>query len=306
MYPKLNRMDKMSSLDNAGLLITSSDLNQHEIIVCIECDKIFKAEEAFLDHFKTCRSNKSEYEKDKKVNKCEICFEIFSTKGNLKKHRKLFHFYPPDEEQQCPFCDKFKLNKSIKKLFRHIELIHDSENENELFQKIANEYDLYMKQNGAHCDQCGNVFSCSDSLRNHIQNIHESENIVCSECADIFKSKSSLRYHMAVKHSKVTITCEHCGHLYKEKRKLDRHIQTKHMQVKKYECNLCSTKFADASKLRIHKLEVHEKLKPFKCLDCKFRTARYGNLNLHRRNSHGKQNMPKPEYDGIVNGCGSK
>ena len=112
---------------------------------------------------------------------------------------------------------------------------------------------------------------------------------------------------MTVKHSNnIAVTCEHCGHLYQEKRKLDRHIQTIHMQVKKYECTLCSTKFVDGYKLKLHRLEVHEKLKPFKCLDCSFRTARYGNLNLHRRNTHGKQNMSKPEYDGIVNDGESK
>ena len=109
------------------------------------------------------------------------------------------------------------MKNSIKHLFFHIKSTHISERENDLFKKVANEYDLYRERNGVHCDQCGNVYSCPDSYSKHIQTIHGSENIPCSECADIFKSENSLRYHMKVKHSKATFSCEHCGHLYRKK-----------------------------------------------------------------------------------------
>ena len=232
-----------------------------DVIACIDCDKIFKSDEAFFLHGKICQSLKN----------CPFCSR------------------------------KRPVGSTVKHLYKHVKKSHASESETVPFRNIVDEYALYLQSaiERVQCDKCGNYYANPQSLDNHIRDRHGNESFICSICGSSFRSKRDLESH-SVTHNKATIPCDQCDQVYKKRTFLNRHIKVVHMNIKNHGCDLCDKRFRSTKALNEHKTAIHDKLKPFACLKCDFRCAKYFNLNLHRERKHVLQKMLKTEYDDLV------
>ena len=82
------------------------------------------------------------------------------------------------------------------------------------------------KNRGNHlCQICEKCFSSSDSLKNHVSQVHGGRPLLsCSMCEKKFKTKSGLKDHIDGVHSKKKpFPCNDCGQSFLRKSRLTAH-----------------------------------------------------------------------------------
>lgn len=109
-------------------------------------------------------ANDSSDEKNKKREKCKDCNKTFSSKSNLKMHRKNAHAPKEDEAPfKCHVCGrgfKYSIN-----LTSHMQIHKDS----------------YT------CDECGRVFGTKTDVKKHALNLHKcSLSYECNKCRRLY------------------------------------------------------------------------------------------------------------------------
>lgn len=78
------------------------------------------------------------------------------------------------------------------------------------------------------CDQCGRGFQAEETLKIHVQSVHEAKRYRCSVCGGTFSQSSSLAGHIKSQHEGL-----------------------------KLKCPLCPSEYSSRGGLRIHKRNVH-------------------------------------------------
>lgn len=120
------------------------------------------------------------------------------------------------------------------------------------------------------CDECGNVYKDSKSLKTHMRMVHgEHEYNQCPHCPRKYKRRSDLKLHIAGKHIKNTLT-----EAVKSKEKTERE--------KRYMCTECSYVCSTLTCLTIHTHRNHTGERPYQCEFCPKAFVIKGDLKTHR------------------------
>lgn len=117
---------------------------------------------------------------------CRIrqCCEDFDTQEALIAHKTAVH-----KRTQCTYCPDLKL---VVDLNKHLRDAHN------------------IIQNSM-CEHCGQVFSGTRSLLDHIQRKHEvGEPLQCDICKEYFKNRDTIRSHMNYVHIQGPQACPVC------------------------------------------------------------------------------------------------
>ena len=173
---------------------------------------------------------------------CSICYEQFSNKSRLKKHREEIH--TKKDKVSCDICGKYVYpkNLSVHKTRMHFKVNWSSE-------------DKKFK-----CDICESKFSLKCTLVTHKQTVHGGggEQVKCELC-DKNITKKLMSHHLSNVHAD-RVPCDICGTLLK-RNGLKEHKEYVHFDTKNATCDECGKKFSKASKLKRHKIGSHFKLR---------------------------------------------
>ena len=205
-------------------------LNAHKVkcgmkdfYVCWHCQKCLTSSKELDDHL--C----IEHNMNRNENKCLTCTDkFFSSKITLKMHLMECHEFNPIEDvsYKGEFANAMANDTSAAQALSLKSM-----------QVVA---DTSLKE-GARCDICGRMLSCTRSLAVHFKQVHDKSNHVkCDQC-----DFSTFQPYM-----------------------LKRHKLEKHDRSTKYDCDQCSFTTYYAGRLRTHKRRVHDKYKPNKCTEC--------------------------------------
>ena len=117
-------------------------------------------------------------------NNCDICEKFFATSTELKEHTL------NDHESTLEYIT----NKSEKV-------------PNEILNNDSNKQKVLKNHRNYKCDSCGNSFTQSGNLKEHIEAIHEKQrNYKCDSCAKSFPVSGNLKRHIKTLHEGQKIT----------------------------------------------------------------------------------------------------
>ena len=203
---------------------------------------------------------------------------------------------------------KWELSKDVPKL-----LLERKHKYLKYRRKTSESSEINRLKNNRFCIRCDQKFSSKQDLIQHIENIHDGEDML-KEFAKNPQKRPSLslsvslhcpmcRFETSRKncldaHIKSHISCEQCGVVFPGKRQLAVHLTT-HKQKKKNVCMFCNREFNDKSNKWRHekickkrpegvKLLGQEGNKPFKCNECEkaFFTKQY--MKVHKKKFHNQ------------------
>ena len=182
-----------------------------DIVACIDCDKIFKSDEVFFAHAKTCqpiRIRKKQTKRKKSVFEinvqCDQCGNYYANTNSLQNHTKNSH---GTETFICFICGTFF--KSRKDLNSHI---------------------INHNEATIPCDQCDQVYKKRNRLRRHINVVHlKIKNHKCDLCDKRFGTSKALRDHKTAIHEKLKpFACLVCEFKCAKYGNLNLHSERKH------------------------------------------------------------------------------
>ena len=134
---------------------------------CGICNKTFKYQSLFKNHYKITHQNVKEFD-------CEFCNKSFGSSAKMVRHVKDVHY--DIKNYKCNSCDKAFCQKT--QLQAHVKSIHEDSKDNV-------------------CDRCNKSFSLSSNLKVHIANVHEKLlKFVCKICQKRFNYSSSYNRHI--------------------------------------------------------------------------------------------------------------
>jgi len=210
----------------------------------------------------------------------EGCETIFDKKQQLKEHVKTVHqpqklrlkpvIELPEDERQCPICNK----EFTKKVFltRHIRRHATSAQACHICGQMVKELQVHIKQR--HTEK--------DKLR-----------YFCEFCGKGFKGYSSHAFHIAGHTGERKYTCKQCGRNYRtssEQHKCER----AHQGLFKYNCDKCTYRTHQKNKYVRH-LRIHTKSAPYRCPICEHRAARKDYLQKHIMKTHSDLTLDQVE-----------
>lgn len=107
------------------------------------------------------------------------------------------------------------------------------------------------------CEKCNKNLSSKESLKTHIENVHDKKRIInCNLCDNKFSNNTSLQLHIKAVHEKsLEEKCEKCNKIYSTKKSLQIHIKKIH-EDNKINCNLCN-KIIDKDSIAYHMYLIH-------------------------------------------------
>lgn len=200
---------------------------------------------------------------------CHLCNRKYITNGDLTEHLK---FHEEESKYKCETCDaKFK---TITNLRTHCVVHMDPKDYKFL------------------CVMCGNKYSTSTALTDHIQHRHNTRSISCTMCIKKFFCVKDLRKHMIVHTGLRKFACHLCDAKFKRKNSLDLHLAKSHevgeykfKMENNYKCMKCDMAFPTQTKLDRH-LRTHTGLRPFKCRLCDTTFICKTYIRSHLRQKH--------------------
>ena len=127
--------------------------------------------------------------------------------------------------------------------------------------KIDSNYHIDYKRNRKSCKFCFRIFSSTQAMERHEQNIHneDRQESKCSVCDRTFKTKESLKNHTKLDQCDAdNFKCDACGKSFRHKKDLKLHtIQHSEKNNQKIECDDCGKGFSRKSNLFQHRQNVH-------------------------------------------------
>lgn len=146
--------------------------------------------------------------------KCKVpnCGKSFTAAMNLVSHRKV-HF----KQVECSIC-----NRMVKNLPKHLKTHEDKSMRPTVIC-------TYEEPDGT---VCGKELTTSVSLARHLESYHRGvKKFSCDQCDAIFAKGQSLKFHIQKVHQKIKIKCELCSTLVTRKDYYIRHIKLNHPEM---------------------------------------------------------------------------
>ena len=235
--------------------------------------------------------------KPKSTNRCENCNVLLREGTNMEVH--LIACKQKGERREhnykvvCPFCEK-SIKRSV------FEGMHYYKCSNWTVPGSELKKAKYEKENPQiACDECGKLLLNENSLKSHLQHVHNIDNIFyhCDKCEFKTSSKPYLKDHIRSVHEVAYVTCHICGKKvkgHKDQDRLRRHIRMYHEEQKMVKCDICGKEFKH-SHIQKHIKNIHEERK-FPCELCSYKAQTSFNLKLHISKSHlGVKELPKSQ-----------
>ncbi|XP_048002568.1 uncharacterized protein LOC125239116 [Leguminivora glycinivorella] len=178
---------------------------------CDICNKEFSLKSYLLKHKKT--------HIDVKEVQCEICYQVYKTVDDAKRHAKRVHMKPEESTKmkthKCDICEK-EFTRT-KYLFFH-KKTH--------FEKTFS------------CKFCHKLFKCNSHVNRHTKRVHTKPrvkradaNFYCDICNKAFSKKKNLVKHIQIHMIlKKEAPCGICNKLFRTKIDVNRHLRRIHMK----------------------------------------------------------------------------
>ena len=252
---------------------------------CSKCDKRFTSKQGLKHHEESHHENEL---------RCNMCSFKTPHMGTLISHKRKHHTNLQITLYKCDQCSlEFRSDSSMR---NHKLVVHKG-------QKKFN------------CDQCDFRTGYADSLKGHIENVHDkirmncticswkgnsknlrthkkavhfsqNQKFKCNICSKEYSRNDHLKKHINRDHRGVRYSCPNCEHKATTKGGLKVHINSKHDGTR-YPCKQCGHEAYCKSSLIKHINTIHLNLKPNMCNFCEFKASNKSNLKVHQRNSHG-------------------
>ena len=173
------------------------------------------ARETYVDkHYdRVINSDAKAYQKRKAApapqengNVCPICESTFKWKKSLKRHMKEVH--SSSKEFECPSCAKpFSRQETLD---RHVRDVHKNSVDDKIdcggtdceakFSRLENWKEHWLsahadKHNHYYCVECEEVFTQSQHLTRHFNEIHLGEQYICQQCPATFSRRDQFDKH---------------------------------------------------------------------------------------------------------------
>jgi KRAB domain-containing zinc finger protein len=263
-FPKKEVARKMPNFHTCGICSGvyydrheyQTHLKSHEELdnlECAGCKKKFKSIFVYIRHVQT----------QKELHTCTKCDAAFHSKGRLDKHMRLQH----NESYVCEICDlplytrrTFEVHQQVRhgisiksrckhcgetyesreKLKEHVKAVHPDTREKPLVceqcgKAFPTEHDLKLHLEShsekLECQLCHKKLKNSDTLANHMKNIHsgrktDKTEYPCPKCPLLFERRQYLEGHMIVHNTdnRPFFQCTRCGIAYTRRQKLQAHV----------------------------------------------------------------------------------
>ena len=222
---------------------------------CPTCGKICKTKSFLTVHIRRVHS----------FTRCTICTAEIKNGYPFKKHMALKH---DGEIFMCSYCGNKYYSK--KRLKAHIQIVHE------------------LKKSCV-CSLCGKSFKEDCRLARHIKVVHEGiPKFKCTKC-DFTCSGSNqqtLRKHMEMVHEGKVYNCSQCPEQFISMFRLEGHIALIHDKSQLFQCPKCENAYRIELNLKQHIAFVHEKSVAFPCSSCVKHFPCEGGLKKHIRAVH--------------------
>jgi hypothetical protein len=206
--------------------------SNHEVVVGVSSEEIIVATQRFLNFSRweyKIEPNISEYNLTPPNEQIHDDVKAMVTEMYEKKIEAEMN---PKQSFSCTWPDCTKTYGKKCHLNRHVEQVH-------------------KKSSQAQCQECGDILSCAESLRNHMFT-HEDKKPVCLHCKKDFSNPQSLNRHIIEIHSdNGQVACPQCGKLI-TRSNLKIHVRRMHEKSVKFPCEKCGVILSSKANLVYH------------------------------------------------------
>lgn len=198
-------------------------------------------------------------------------------------HRKEFH---ARSKQVCDECSREFTTKYI--LAIHLTVEHNRLDFLHIVEKKA------KARKTIKCTMCYKKFKTEAEMEKHRLQDHTELSKVCTQCGERFSTTKILVQHVNNAHKRVKynqenkakFVCKLCGASFPQRFRLRVHEGNVHgVGQVNFRCSHCLKCFNRRYEFELHQY-AHTDKKPFQCLDCDQSFKRAAALKLHRRNKH--------------------
>ncbi|XP_013103094.2 putative zinc finger protein 66 [Stomoxys calcitrans] len=219
--------------------------------------------------------------------KCEVCFNVFTTRYSLMVHIQANH---AGHRFKCPNCPKS---------FAYFEsLAYHKQKQNCKTAKTT------TPENKPHvCNICGRSYKSKTNLNAHIRSTHSTnrKTFNCNVCDKIFYTTYAFKGHMSKHSGERSFACEYCPKNYFANNYLSAHIKKYHPEIweqrqkgrvekmsgeKHHKCPSCAKVFQSYWFYKDHLRAMHSDQPYVKCTLCSKEYRYSGNLAVHFKSAH--------------------
>ncbi|XP_058828726.1 zinc finger protein 558-like [Topomyia yanbarensis] len=224
---------------------------------------------------------------------CDLCAKPLEDFTDLREHFK-------DVHEQLGY-----INCCNKKIFKKCWMVEHLQ--------------VHLNPDAFHCVLCKKSYSSSRVLKDHIKEVHATDekrllqcdvclkrfaskrhlnahstmahgSYPCPQCAKVLASQGSLKHHIFTQHGEgQQFICDICARVFRSKRCLETHVKG-HLgtrQEDKVQCTVCAVWFTNKYQLTKHMNRIH--IEPDKMLECNICGKQLRNreaLNGHMNRTH--------------------
>lgn len=149
---------------------------------CLNCDSLFTDKHKYTTHVRHCESEEAKnnsvlnllkQRQEERKFLCNKCGQSFRRLNGLQRHDLAIH--AKVKNFACQYCDQ-------KFCFKYLKTNHERK---------------HLGVAKVSCDLCGFTFSCKNSLKKHIEGVHENRrHFKCHLCDKSFKTSTARNYHV--------------------------------------------------------------------------------------------------------------
>ena len=215
--------------------------------MCLICDILFKTKELETDHAEQVHKN------DLCCRKCKVIFDNFRTFNDHLKNTSCTEENP--KSFTCSQCNDEYVWFSTKTLERHWVEVHKlhkdvceicgSQEKNKQVLKLhMKKHNNTFKQK--QCHKCGKSFYNTTEMNIHLRSAHNENTFIykCKYCQKEFCKMDSLKGHInAIHEQSMRYKCDYCEFSSWYPKSVTSHVNAKHKNYKTVPCDFCEEKF---------------------------------------------------------------